>query len=76
MWRVYTLMTSSKTLAARRMIAPSQVWEGARVVLGPLHDEAADAGDRLADDAQPRRVLHKWLGAAGDEDRPEREGCP
>ena len=44
-------------------------------MLGPLHEEAADAGDRLAEDAQPRQVLRKWLGAPGGEDRQERIGA-
>jgi hypothetical protein len=44
-------------------------------MLGPLHEEAADAGDRLAEGAQLRRVLHRWLGAPGDEDRQERIGA-
>ena len=44
-------------------------------MLGPLHDEAADAGDRLAEDDQPRRVLHEQLGSPRDEDRHERIGA-
>ena len=44
-------------------------------MLGPLHDEAADAGGRLAEDDQPRRVLHEQLGSPRDEDRHERIGA-